>query len=130
MLPDDLTILTPFYVGDSAARVRDDAQPAVEQFVRVASSSLTSSTGHWASPAEGARMTALLERLRATTFDTVNTDMGIFDTPDRCVERITQIDREFGPGRMICWFNFFGVIPHQRVLDSMELFSTKVLPHL
>ena len=122
-LPDDLTILTPFYVGDSAARVRDDAQPAVEQFVRVASSLL-------ASAAEGARMTALLERLRATTFDTVNTDMGIFDTPDRCVERITQMEREFAPGRMICWFNFFGVIPHQRVLDSMELFSTKVLPHL
>jgi hypothetical protein len=68
--------------------------------------------------------------LRATTFYTVNTDMGIFDTPDRCVERIAQIDREFGPGRMICWFNFFGVIPHQRVLDSMDLFSTKVLPHV
>jgi len=129
-LPDDLTILTPFYVGDSAARVQNDAQPAVEQFLRVASSLLASAAGDWASPAEGARMTALLERLRATTFDTVNTDMAIFDTPDRCVERITQMEREFAPGRMICWFNFFGVIPHQSVLDSMELFSTKVLPHL
>jgi hypothetical protein len=29
---------------------------------------------------------------------------------------------------MICWFNFFGAIPHQRVLDSIELFSAKVLP--
>jgi natural product biosynthesis luciferase-like monooxygenase protein len=128
--PDDLTMLTPFYVGDSAARVRQDAEPAVEQFVRVASSLLTSSAGGWASPAEAARMNALLERLRATTFDTVNTDMAIFDTPDRCVDRIRQIDAEFGPGRMICWFNFFGVIPHQRVLDSMELFSAKILPHL
>jgi hypothetical protein len=66
--------------------------------------------------------------LLATTFDTINTDTGIFDTPDSCVERIRQIDREFGPGRMICWFNFFGAIPHQRVLDSIELFSAKVLP--
>ena len=122
-MADDLTILTPFYVGDSAARVRQDAEPAVEQFVHVASSLLTSSAGDWASPAEAARMNALLERLRATTFDTINTDMG-----DGCVERIRQIDREFGPGRMICWFNFFGAIPHQRVLDSMELFSVKVLP--
>ena len=128
--PDDLTFLTPFYVGDSAAHVRQDAEPAVEQFVRVASSLLTSSAGDWASPAEGARMNALLDRLRATTFDTVNTDMGIFDTPDRCVERIRQIDREFGPGRMICWFNFFGAIPHERVLDSMKLFSADVLPHV
>ena len=98
--------------------------------MRVASSLLTSSAGDWASPAEGTRMNALLERLRATTFDTINTGMGIFDTPDGCVERIRQIDREFGPGRMICWFNFFGAVPHQRVLDSMELFSAKVLPHV
>jgi len=75
-------------------------------------------------------MNALLESLRATTFDTINTDMGIFDTPDGCIERIRQIDREFGPGRMICWFNFFGAIPHERVLNSMELFSAKVLPDL
>ena len=129
-MPDDLTMLTPFYVGGSVARVRDNAQPAVEQFVRVASSLLTASAGDWASPAEGARMNALLERLRATTFDTVNTDMGIFDTPTGCVERMRQIDREFAPGRMICGFNFFGVIPHQHVLDSMELFSAKVLPHV
>jgi natural product biosynthesis luciferase-like monooxygenase protein len=127
--PDDLTVLTPFYVGDSAARVRQDAEPAVEQFVRAASSLLTSSTGNWATAAEGARMNALLERLSATTFDTVNSDMGIFDTPDRCVERLSQIERELGPGRMICWFNFFGAIPHERVLDSMELFSAKVLPY-
>jgi hypothetical protein len=31
---------------------------------------------------------------------------------------------------MICWFNFFGAIPHERVLNSMELFSAKVLPDL
>ena len=129
-IPDDLTILTPFYVDNSAERVRQDTEPAVEQFVRVASSLLTSSAGGWASPAEEARMNALLEKLRATTFDTINTDMGIFDTPDRCLERITQIDREFRPGRMICWFNFFGAIPHERVLNSMELFSAKVLPDL
>src|SRR5690349_21342087 len=96
-IPDDLTILTPFYVGDSAAQVRHDAEPAVAQFVRVASSLLTSSAGNWASPAEGARMTALLERLRTTTFDTVNTGMGIFDTPDGCVERIRRIEAEFAP---------------------------------
>ena len=36
----------------------------------------------------------------------------------------------FGVGRMICWFNFFGAIPHERVLGSMELFSAEVLPHV
>ena len=55
-MPDDLTILTPFYVGDSAARVRQDAEPAVGPlnsscaWHRPCSSLLTSSAGGAAPP--------------------------------------------------------------------------------
>jgi alkanesulfonate monooxygenase SsuD/methylene tetrahydromethanopterin reductase-like flavin-dependent oxidoreductase (luciferase family) len=129
-VPDDLTFLTPFYVADTAAQVRHDAEPAVNQFVHVASSLLASAAGAWASAAETARMNDAMERIRATSFDTINNGMGIFDVPEGCVERLRQIEREFGVGRVICWFNFFGAIPHERVLSSMELFSAKVLPHV
>jgi alkanesulfonate monooxygenase SsuD/methylene tetrahydromethanopterin reductase-like flavin-dependent oxidoreductase (luciferase family) len=128
-VPDDLTFLMPFYVGESSAMVRRDTEPAVKQFVRVASSMLTSSAGTWATPAEAARMNQVLERIRATDFEAVNDRMGIFDTPDGCIDRLKQIEQEFGPGRVITWFNLFGAIPHQQVMESMELFSAKVLPH-
>ena len=52
--------------------------------------------------------------------------MGIFDTPDRCVERITQMNAsspQAGPLRF-----YFG--HHISACYSMELFSKKVLPQL
>ena len=64
------------------------------------------------------------------TYQTVNAVTGIFDTPSACVERLHQVREEFNPERVICWFNFGDVIPHDRVMRSMELFSARVLPHV
>ena len=59
----------------------------------------------------------------------MNDIMAIFETPEACVERLQQLREEFNPGRVICWFNFAGAIPHESVLRSMELFSSQVLPY-
>jgi hypothetical protein len=32
-------------------------------------------------------------------------------------------------GRMLCWFNTGGLIAHEQVKRSMELFAEKVMPH-
>jgi hypothetical protein len=39
----------------------------------------------------------------------MNDVMSIFDTPAACVERLKQVQEEFNPGRVICWFNFGGL---------------------
>jgi len=31
-------------------------------------------------------------------------------------------------GRVICWFNFGGLVAHERVLRSMRLFAERVIP--
>jgi natural product biosynthesis luciferase-like monooxygenase protein len=129
-VPDDVTLLMPFFVGASPRQVRDDAEPGVKRFVEVASSLLASTSGGWSTPSEAQRMNQLLDRLRATTYDTVNGTMGIFDTPDGCVPRLKTVGEEFGAGRVICWFNFFGAVPHEHVIRSMELFSAEVLPYV
>jgi len=59
----------------------------------------------------------------------VNAVSAIFDTPAACVERLHQVREELNPGRVICWFNFGGLIPHDRVMASMALFSRAVMPH-
>ncbi len=71
----------------------------------------------------------LLEQLSRLTYEAVIDGMGIFYTPAACVERLQQLQQEFKPGRVICWFNFGGLIPHEQVLRSMELFSARLLPH-
>ncbi len=67
--------------------------------------------------------------MRGTTYASVDAVTGIFDTPAACVERLLRVREEFAPGRVICWFNFGGLVPHDRVLRSMELFAERVMPH-
>jgi hypothetical protein len=83
-----------------------------------------------ASETERPALRAILTHARAMTYETVNDVTGIFDTPAAAVERLHWVREELGPGRVICWFNFGGLIPHERVLRSMELFSARVMPHV
>ena len=130
MSQDDLTLLMPLYVGEDRAKVRRDVEPAVKNFMGLSTSLLESASGKWTWEAERKHMEALLERIQAVTYEMMSDSMAIFDTPEACVERLKQVQQEFNPGRVICWFNFVGAIPHNRVMHSMELFSSKVLPHV
>jgi hypothetical protein len=38
--------------------------------------------------------------------------------------------RASGAERVICWLSFGGLIPHERVMRSIQLFSSRVLPHV
>ena len=67
--------------------------------------------------------------LCSITYAIMNATGGIFDTSAACVERLGQLRETFGTGRVICWFNFGGLVPHARGLESMELFAAEVPPH-
>jgi hypothetical protein len=75
------------------------------------------------------RIKEVLERVRRMTYEQVCEVMAVFDTPEACVERLTRFQQEFNMGRVICWFNPGGMVPHDRVMRSMELFAAKVMPH-
>ena len=50
--------------------------------------------------------------------------------PEGCIERLQRFRQDFNMGRLICWFNQGGLVPHPQVMRSMELFAEKVMPHL
>jgi len=127
---DDLTLLMPLYIGESRGQIERDVAPSVRHYGNLAASLIAPALEKTASEEERQKLQALLEHLRNITFDQVNDLMGIFDTPAACVERLQQVYEEFKPGRVICWFNFGGLVPHDRVMRSMELFSSRVLPHV
>ncbi len=76
-----------------------------------------------------AHIREVAERSRRLTYDRMSETMAIFDTPERCVERLAGLHEDFKMGRTICWFNPGGRVPHDRVMRSMELFAAKVMPH-
>jgi luciferase family oxidoreductase group 1 len=47
---------------------------------------------------------------------------------DHCIERIAQIEKQFGMTQLLCWTRLGG-LDHRKVLHSMELMQKHVIPH-
>lgn len=124
---EDISLLGPLYVGNSQGQIRAELEPSIRRFLQSVSS-IYSSQGQDLGP-ESSRIKEVMERVRRMTYDKVAEVMGIFETPQACVERLQALHEEFGMGRMICWFNPGGTVPHSQVMRSMELFAAKVMPH-
>ena len=63
------------------------------------------------------------------TFDELFDSSYIFGTPEECLAALSEL-RAVGIQEVICNMNFAGVLDHRQVLDSMQLFATKVMPQL
>jgi len=121
---EDVTVLVPTYVANTRAQVRQEMEPSVMRWLQTAASRYTSrlAAGMQAAPER-------YERMRSMTYERAGQVMGIFDTPEACVERLHQFQEDFNMGRIITWFNQGGLVPHAQVMRSMELFAAKVMPH-
>jgi alkanesulfonate monooxygenase SsuD/methylene tetrahydromethanopterin reductase-like flavin-dependent oxidoreductase (luciferase family) len=71
---------------------------------------------------------AELEQAIAAIYDEA-TRVGVFGTPDECVEQLTDIQSRTGIGELVCHMNF-GLMPVDVAERSMRLFATEVLPVL
>jgi alkanesulfonate monooxygenase SsuD/methylene tetrahydromethanopterin reductase-like flavin-dependent oxidoreductase (luciferase family) len=128
---DDVSVLMPLYVGESAAQVRRQIEPSIKHFLSTVTSLYGSGTPRSGGPRSDAteRFRETLERLAHMTYEQVCELMAVFDTPEACVERLQGFQQDFKMGRVICWFNPGGQVPHQHVMRSMEMFAAKVMPH-
>jgi natural product biosynthesis luciferase-like monooxygenase protein len=121
---EDVTVLIPTYVAESREQVRREMEPSVSRWLQTVASRYSNRD------AGPPLMRERLERLRRMTYERACEIMGVFDTPEASVERLQQLREEFNMGRLICWFNQGGLVPHAQVMRSMELFAAKVMPHL
>jgi alkanesulfonate monooxygenase SsuD/methylene tetrahydromethanopterin reductase-like flavin-dependent oxidoreductase (luciferase family) len=55
-------------------------------------------------------------------------DMIIIGTPDMCLEKILHY-AEVGVDHLLC-YSQFGTLPHEKVMRSLELLGTKIIPEL
>jgi alkanesulfonate monooxygenase SsuD/methylene tetrahydromethanopterin reductase-like flavin-dependent oxidoreductase (luciferase family) len=130
--PDDVTVLAPMFTAPTIDEVRRAVTPSVA-YMRTTllgkiSSWLTAMPFSQETEAARARLQQMATRIEALNFDTMADGRAIFDTPDGCVDRVRELKREFGAGRIVGWFNMGGLLPHQRVLAAMESFAVNVMP--
>jgi predicted SpoU family rRNA methylase len=115
---------------ESESEVRNWAEPAVRAYADLLASNLATVAEKLESETDRKKIEVAIKKVRETTYEEMNGSMAIFDTPQACLERLTALRESLNPGRVICWFNLMGVIPHERVMRSMELFASKVLPYV
>jgi alkanesulfonate monooxygenase SsuD/methylene tetrahydromethanopterin reductase-like flavin-dependent oxidoreductase (luciferase family) len=125
---EDVTLALPLFVGESRAEIRRLVEPSINHYLQTVAAIYRTAVER--SETLSGNLPERLERFCRTTYDQACESMAIYDTPDRCVERLREIRGQFDVGRVICWFNTGGMIPHVQVMRSMELFAAEVMPHL
>jgi alkanesulfonate monooxygenase SsuD/methylene tetrahydromethanopterin reductase-like flavin-dependent oxidoreductase (luciferase family) len=125
---EDVTLALPLFVGESRAEIRRQVEPSINHYLQTVAGIYRSAVER--SETLSGNLPERVERFGRTTYEEACESMAIYDTPERCVERLLEIREEFNVGRVICWFNTGGMIPHADVMRGMELFAAKVMPHL
>ena len=70
----------------------------------------------------------VVERMRAIKYENVDSLMGVFGEPQRCIDRSPR-SRKSRITRMVCWFEIGGLSGHRNLIDAMRLFAERVKPH-
>ena len=121
--PGNLKVTRPVYVDDSHRQAFDDTKDRYLWFIdtqlKVALPPDADQDG------EGNRFYAR----RSMSFDEAFDQVGIFGTPEECIQRIEDLDRVIGGmTELICTFTFGGWDQRQ-IIRSMERFARDVMPY-
>ena len=125
---EDVTLALPLFAGESREQIQQMMEPSINHYLQTVAAIYRSAVER--SETVAAQLPERVERFGRTTYEQACESMAIFDTPEACAERLRRVCAEFNIGRVICWFNIGGMIPHVQVMRSMELFAAKVMPHL
>ena len=68
-------------------------------------------------------------RAQTLDYETVLDEYGAVGTPEQVAEKLDKLKGIYGPDGFICWFNTGGMIPHEDVQNSMNLFAEEVMPN-
>ena len=124
---DDTALAFPVHVASSRAQAREESEPGLLRFLRVATeAALPSVQGDPKSFEAFRQVRARMERV---TFADMDREMGVFGDPKYCIARVRELQAEYGFNEFICYFNQGGLMDPALVKQSMRLFAQEVMPH-
>jgi alkanesulfonate monooxygenase SsuD/methylene tetrahydromethanopterin reductase-like flavin-dependent oxidoreductase (luciferase family) len=68
------------------------------------------------------------QRLQSITYDEALRDKLIVGTPEMVTDRIHELQEELGLNGILAELNCGSLIPHERVMKSLQLLCEKVMP--
>lgn len=123
----DCALAFPVHVADSRAQARADCEKGLMRFLREAAERLRPLAAGDIKSFEAFQQ--VLARIDRISFDDMDRDMGVFGEPAYCIDRVRQLNEEYGIDEFICYFNQGGLMEHEMVRQSMSRFAKEVMPH-
>ena len=124
----DIVWLMPVYVAEDGDQAREEARESLMAYFRVVGE--TQIPGYLKAGGDPDRLPPVLHRYRHCSYEDILRDCAAVGSPAEVRDRLAAIHQEYGAGHFQTWFNAGGLIPHGRVLRSMELFMDRVAPGL
>ncbi len=122
----DVAVAFKFFVTDSTENARQAVEASTMHYFRTVSHQ--AKLGQRDQGASYTYLRDVRQRFDTVTWNDIDQTMGIYGSPDTCIEKIQAAHRQTGLNQLICWFNPGGLVPHQEVLDSMRRFAHEVMP--
>ena len=124
-----VSLRVPVYVAETMERAHSDPEESAMNFYKHLVPNLGDPVPGL-SEEENREREMRAQRMKNTTYEEVLEKDGAFGTPEVVVERLLELKETFGLTCIIAEPNFGGIIPRDRVENSMRLLAEKVAPKL
>ncbi len=124
----DISLRVPVYVAETSEKAYSEPQDSTMHFYHQAASLAAGPLPGLSEEANKERE-ARGQRMKNITYDEVFQSDLVYGTPQAVVERLQQHQEEFGLSGIVAEINVGGLVPHDRVVNSIRLLADKVMPN-
>ena len=125
----EVYLRAPVYVGDTVEQALSDPEESLMQFYRYLGARLAESANR-AGIFDTARRIEGAQRLQTMTYDEARRGRAILGTPEMVAVRVAELREQLGLSGILAELNCGGLVPHERVMRSLQLLCEKVQPRL
>jgi len=125
----EVYLRAPVYVGDTVEQALSDPEESLMQFYRYLGARLEESANR-AGIFDTARRIEGAHRLQTMTYDEARQGRAILGTPEMVADRLAELREQLGLSGILAELNCGGLVPHERVMRSLQLLCEKVQPRL
>ena len=125
----DAFLRVPLYVAETAELARSEPEASTVRLHRQLAERVARAAdeaGTWVAKERAERA----RRMAEASYDDLLRDVLVYGTPEAVVERLREIREELHLSGVIADMNVGGLIPQERVLNSLRLFGERVAPEL
>ncbi|HWI26781.1 MAG TPA: LLM class flavin-dependent oxidoreductase [Stellaceae bacterium] len=123
----EVYLRVPVYVAETARQARDEPEASIMRLLRTVGALIGDSAKHAGARAVEQRAERG-QHLQTVTYEEALRDKVIVGTPEMVVERLQQLRAELGLDGILAELNPGSLIPHERVMNALQLLCQKVMP--